>query len=154
MKRILLKSVYDAFDYVMDHYSPAGVDKQTQQDDTYAIISIQDSIHGGFGFSFCENAFYKGVLTLCFDDIVMPVDGAVLFTEEDAMRIISFVQTHKDVESLVVHCYAGQSRSRAVAAFCTKLLTGKDSKYLGKTNYNTFVYDVLSRTWAESSKEK
>jgi len=154
MKRILLKSVYDAFDYVMDHYFPAGVDKQTQQDDTYAIISIQDSIHGGFGFSFCENAFCKGVLTLYFDDIVMPVDGAVLFTEEDAKRIISFVQTHKDVESLVVHCYAGQSRSRAVAAFCTKLLTGKDSKYLGKTNYNALVYDVLSRTWAESSKEK
>ena len=154
MKRILLKSVYDAFDYVMDHCFPAGVDKQTQQDDTYAIISIQDSIHGGFGFSFCENAFCKGVLTLYFDDIVMPVDGAVLFTEEDAKRIISFVQTHKDVESLVVHCYAGQSRSRAVAAFCTKLLTGKDSKHLGKTNYNTLVYDVLSRTWAESSKEK
>ena len=152
MRRILLKSVHEAFEYVMDHYSPAGVDEQALENDTYAVISIQDSIHGGFGFVFCENEFCKGVLTLIFDDVLQPVDGATMFSEEDAKRIISFVQAHRDVDSLVVHCYAGQSRSRAVAAFCTKLLTGKDSKYLGKTNYNTYVYDVLMRTWDQMSQ--
>ena len=28
MKRVLLRSVYDAFDYVMDHYYPAGLAKE------------------------------------------------------------------------------------------------------------------------------
>lgn len=151
MKRILLKSVHEAFEYVMDHYCPAGMEDFAGRTDTYAVISIQDSVNGGFGFTFCENAFCKGVLTLCFDDILHPVDGAVLFSEDDAKQIIAFVKRHTDVESLLVHCYAGQSRSRAVAAFCTKMITGKDSKYLRTSNYNTFVYDTLLRQWNSRS---
>lgn len=34
MKRILLKSVYDAFDYVMDHFYPAGQEEFTKLTDT------------------------------------------------------------------------------------------------------------------------
>ena len=151
MTRILLKSVHDAFEYVMDHYVPAGVDESAPQTDTYAIISIQDTINGGFGFQFTENQFCRGVLTLFFDDIICPVEGAVLFGENHAKQIIAFVLAHMDMDSLVVHCYAGQSRSRAVAAFCTKLITGKNSRYLGKTNYNSYVYNTLLRVWSESS---
>ena len=46
MKQVLLKSVLDAFDYVMDHYYPAGLRELVQRSDTYAVISIQDTHTG------------------------------------------------------------------------------------------------------------
>lgn len=122
MKRVLVKSVHGAFGYVMEHYYPFGMaDEAAEQGaltDTYAIISIQDSQTGGFGVRFAENQFCKGVLTLIFDDIVTEVDGAVLFDDEMADEIISFIEEHKKgADTLLVYCYAGQSRSRAVGAF-------------------------------------
>ena len=72
MNRVMVKSVFDAFEYVMDHYYPVGLEEFAERLDSYAVISIQDSHNGGFGFTFCENAFCQGVLTLCFDDIVQP----------------------------------------------------------------------------------
>ncbi len=50
MKRVLVRSVYDAFDYVMEHYYPAGQKEFVKREDTYAVISIQDTHTGGFGF--------------------------------------------------------------------------------------------------------
>ena len=39
MKRVLLRSVFDAFEYVMDHYYPFGLEELAQRKDSYAIIS-------------------------------------------------------------------------------------------------------------------
>ena len=147
MKRILLKSVYDAWDYVMDHYAPAGQEEFARRRDSYAVISIQDTHTDGFGFEFTENKYCEGVLTLYFDDIVRPVDGAVLFSEEDAEEIISFVLRHKGTETLLVHCYGGESRSRAVAAFITKMCGKDDSMYFSTGRPNRHVYDTLTAVW-------
>ena len=96
MKRVLVKSVHGAFSYVMNHYYPFGMADEAaglgSLTDTYAVISIQDSHTGGFGISFTENQFCKGVLTLIFDDIVTEVDGAVLFDDDMADRIIDFIE--------------------------------------------------------------
>ena len=81
MKRVIVKSVFDAFDYVMAHYYPAGLKDLAEKKDTYAVISIQDTHTGGFGFKFMKSECCKGVLTLYFDDTVKPVPGAVLFGE-------------------------------------------------------------------------
>lgn len=98
--------------------------------DTYAVISIQDSHTGGFGIRFEENQFCKGILTLMFDDIVTEVEGVVLFDDEMADDIIDFIEKHKiTVDTLLVHCYARQSRSRAVGAFAVEILGGDNSKY-------------------------
>ena len=64
MKRILLRSVYDALDYVMDHYYPAGMEDMVPKKDTYAVISIQDTHTEGFGFTFAKSRYCKDVLTL------------------------------------------------------------------------------------------
>jgi hypothetical protein len=64
----------------MDHYYPAGLEEFAERKDTYAVISIQDTHTEGFGFRFTESATCKGVLTLYFDDIDRPVEGAVLFS--------------------------------------------------------------------------
>ena len=55
MKRVLVKSVYSAFDYVMEHYYPEGLEVNAERKDTYAVISIQDTHTGGFGFIFSES---------------------------------------------------------------------------------------------------
>lgn len=134
MKRVLVKSVYSAFDYVMEHYYPEGLEANAERKDTYAVISIQDTHTGGFGFIFSESNFCKGVLTLYFDDIVKEVPGAVLFDDEM-------------VDTLLVHCYAGQSRSRAVGAFAVKMSGGDNSRYYKGAIPNQYVYDVLEAAW-------
>ncbi len=152
MKRILVKSVHGAFGYVMEHYYPfdmaAEAAEQGALTDTYAVISIQDSHTQGFGFQFTENQFCKVVLTLYFDDIVKEVDGAVLFTDDMADQIIEFIENHQSsVDTLLIHCYAGQSRSKAVGAFAVEMLGGDNSKYFEEGSPNQYIYDVLESTW-------
>jgi len=147
MKQVLVRSVYSAFDYVMEHYYPEGLKENVERKDTYAVISIQDTHTGGFEFTFSESNFCKGVLTLYFDDIVKEVPGAVLFDDEMAEKIISFIMEHKKVDTLLVHCYAGQSRSRAVGAFAVKMLGGDNSRYFKGAIPNQYVYDVLEAVW-------
>jgi len=153
MKRVLLKSVYEAFEYVMDHYYPFGLEEYGQRKDTYAIISIQDTHTGGFGFEFTKNKYCLDALTLLFDDTVREEEGASLFTTEQAEKIIDFVETNRKAETLVIHCYGGQSRSRAVAAFCVKMLGGDNRKYFEKGNPNEYVYNLLVSTWEKRNSK-
>jgi len=143
MKSVIVKSVFDAFEYVMQHYYPAGLEEFAEDSDTYVVISIQDTHTGGFGFEFVENNFCKGVLTLYFDDIICPVEGAVLFDEDMATRIIDFIREHESVDRLLIHCYAGQSRSRAVGAFAVWMLGGDNSDYFKNYSLNQYVYNKL-----------
>ncbi len=149
MKRVLVKSVFDAFEYVMQHYYPAGLEGMVEKSDQYGLLSIQDSHTDGFGITFSENRYCKAVLTLKFDDIIRPVEGAQIFTEEMAKQIIRFIRKYKDVETLLIHCYAGQSRSRAVGAFAVKYLGGDNSVYFKKYNPNEYVYELLLQTLPE-----
>ena len=102
MRRILVKSLNEAFDFVMDHYYPAGCEEDAKRKDTYAVISIQDTHTGGFGVTFAENKFCKGVLTLYFDDVVKETKGAVLFDENMADSVIAFIRSHMDVDTLLI----------------------------------------------------
>lgn len=63
--------------------------------------------------------------------------------------IIDFIEKHRrTVDTLLVHCYAGQSRSRAVGAFAVDMLGGDNSKYFEEGNApNMYVYDVLESAW-------
>lgn len=145
--KVIVRSVFDAFEYVMQHYYPAGLDTLVEKSDTYAVISIQDSHTNGFGFTFTESKYCKGVLTLLFDDTVRAVEGAVLFSPEMAGQIIRFIQSHKGVDTLLIHCYAGESRSMAVGAFAVKMLGGDNSQYFSKRRPNEHVYQTLLETW-------
>lgn len=148
MKRVLLKSVFDAFEYVMAHYAPYGVEALVEKRDTYAVISIQDSYTGGgFGFTFNKTNYCRDVLTLYFDDTVTPVEGAVLFSEAHAAQIIDFINKNRAVDTLLVHCYAGQSRSRAVAAFAVKMLGADNRAYFTGGVPNQHIYDTLCRVY-------
>ncbi len=154
MKRVLFRSVYDAFDYVMDHYAPVGLQELAARKDTYAVISIQDTHTGGFGFAFQKSAFCVDALTLYFDDVTEPAEGAVLFSPEMAEQVIDFVKANRRrAETLLIHCYGGESRSRAVAAFAVKLLGGDNARYLETGHANLQVYRTLEEVWKRSKAE-
>ena len=133
----------------MQHYYPAGLEEMVERSDTYAIISIQDTHTGGFGVTFTQSQYCKDVLTLYFDDVIREVEGAVLFTNEMAGQIIDFIKKNRKVDTLLIHCYAGQSRSRAVGAFAVKMLGGDNSRYFLQGNPNMYVYDTLETVWMQ-----
>lgn len=147
MDKILVRSLYDAFEYVLDHYYPYGREEVAVKKDSYAVISIQDSYIGGFGFKFSENNFCKGVLTLLVDDKVTEGEKISLFNEEHALKIINFIEEHKDVDTLLVHCYGGQSRSAAVGAFAAKMFGKDNSEFFEKSTPNKRIYHVLENVW-------
>lgn len=136
----------------MDHYAPAEQEEFAKRKDSYAVISIQDTHTEGFGFEFTENKYCEGVLTLYFDDIIRPVPGAVLFSKEDAQEIIDFVLKHRKVETLLVHCYGGESRSRAVVAFIMKMFGQDNSRYFNTGHPNLFVYETLTEEYEERKR--
>lgn len=39
MKRVGAKSVFDTFEYVMQHYYPAGLEEMVERSDIYIVIS-------------------------------------------------------------------------------------------------------------------
>lgn len=57
-----------------------------------------------------ENHLFLGI-----NDITEPMDGMILPDEEHVRELIDFVRTWDGSRPLVVHCYAGISRSTAAA---------------------------------------
>lgn len=54
-------------------------------------------------------------LVLAVDDITMPIDGYTLPAHEHVQRLIDFVTTWDRRSPMVMHCFAGISRSTAAA---------------------------------------
>lgn len=140
MKSILVMSISDCFDYVVHQPSLTP----------YIIISIQDS-QNGFGLEFVESRFCKGVLTLYFDDISQAAPGLKLFTHNQALEIIAFLKRHEDIATIVIHCYAGESRSATVASVISTLyddavVNSKRPPFPNMHVYKVFL-DAITKHW-------
>jgi predicted protein tyrosine phosphatase len=101
-----------------------------------------------------DSEFCRGVLRLSFDDTSDDDTSAhrqslreiILFTEADAEAILTFVQDYlEEITLIVCHCEAGVSRSPAVAAALSCLLTGDDKTFFAFYHPNRFVYRLLLR---------
>jgi predicted protein tyrosine phosphatase len=68
-------------------------------------------------------------LVLGMDDVTAPIDGYVLPCEEHVMRLISFVRGWERAKPLVVHCFAGISRSTAAAYVAACALDARRSEH-------------------------
>jgi len=91
---------------------------------------------------------YKAVLRLVFDDITREHGaGWILFNEQQARQILSFVREHIDAPGLIVQCAFGESRSPGVALGIADAL-GLDVHSLEERypDYNRHVRAVLRRT--------
>lgn len=148
--RILVTSARNALRYVMGHFCEPGVTEYAEKTDTYAAISIQDTYGGGFGFELIKNKYCKDVLTLYFDDIEEPEHGLRLISFHQAIAIVKFIKDHsEDVDTLLIHCFAGVSRSRAVGVFAREVL---DIPTTDETEYNKYVYSLLCQAWMQLEK--
>ena len=145
--RILVVSASNALKYVMKHFPAPGLTETPDKTDTYAVISIQDTICGGFGFELRKNRYCKDVLTVYFDDIEKPEYGLRLISIPQAIAITKFIKAHvEDVDTLLIHCFAGVSRSRAVGVFAREVLQIPPAD---ENDYNEYVYATLKKVWKE-----
>lgn len=139
------------------------------------IISICDSYSLFPKFKRMKSNGIKAVLNLSFDDVQLPSGASeryiwkkdegllfdtldnspyVVISEEDAKNIVSFVKKwYNKVDTIIVHCNAGISRSSGVCAAIMKGMTGDDSQIFDNPKYvpNTTCYKVVLE---EFMKEK
>jgi predicted protein tyrosine phosphatase len=88
------------------------------------------------------------LLQLAFADAIYPDPAGllVLFSEEDAHRVLDFVKTVWDrIDLLMVHCEAGASRSPAIAAAVSRVYLGDDGPFVLPHLYepNPLVYRTM-----------
>ncbi len=140
--KLLVCSAEDALKFVMSHFSDSKTGRSPQNTKPYAAISIQDSGSWNFGFQLTTNRFCRGVLTLQFDDFEELESGVKLMDAEQAAQIIAFLRQFANVETMLIHCFAGKSRSAAVGMFAAELYNLPVPEY---PYYNTWVYGMLHR---------
>lgn len=153
ISKVVTMSCMQALEYVVFNRSHI---------DNFGIISIQEVETDGNGFTFDTSGCCKGVLNLRFSDVnpaMFVTEGdknylnrnitngnIKLFDEEDAKKIKKFVDNMNkrgDVQTLLIHCAAGVSRSPAVAAAICQYLFGNDGIFFETQVPNKYVYDVL-----------
>ena len=105
------------------------------------IISITDPILGPN--TFARNSNIVSICRVQFDDVTeenaRPED--VLMTSSDASKIKDYVLKNKDrVNSIIVHCEVGVSRSAGVMAAIQKYLIGDDSAIFNDDAFSPNMY--------------
>jgi predicted protein tyrosine phosphatase len=96
--------------------------------------------------------WYDGV-QLCFDDVDNDELGPIKLykiTKSQAMSIVEFIKRIHALENsftLIVHCYAGVSRSAAISKFVNDILDMKIDMYDNLYFYNEAVYRELTLAW-------
>lgn len=126
------------------------------------FISINDS-DGHFSQSYF-NREHPNVLIMYMDDVSKdgqssPTNSGETraFTEEDADRIIEFIQKNKDKHGALIHCAAGISRSGAIGHFLVNYFE-EDFQRFQEKNYqvrpNAHILSTLNRrVWNEKFKK-
>ena len=124
------------------------------KDTGLAIISILDREDNElFEFNSKELEVDIPFLTLRFDDVN---SGKHIMTKEDANEIWKFMNSESlvsDIETLIVHCAGGISRSAGVAAALSKIYNN-DDMWVFKSNLyvpNTHVYNLVLSAFYENS---
>lgn len=76
-----------------------------------------------------------------------------LFSNEDALRLINFLENNKRVSILLVHCAAGQSRSGAIGTFANDLYGEERYHEFMRSNPmvrpNYFILSLIKRVYYE-----
>lgn len=116
-----------------------------QNIDDCIIISTNESNSKPTNFD-RTNPKIKGILRLYFDDISEPTEGHLTMSEDDAKKIHRFVDAYKDkVNTIIVHCAAGVSRSAGVACALSIYLNGSDRDIWTSGEYhpNSLCYKMM-----------
>jgi predicted protein tyrosine phosphatase len=114
------------------------------------MIRIFNTLSGGNNPHLEHEDYFRQIFEYYFDDI-LPKDvgfGGELFSDEDAREIIGdFNSIKSNINHLVVHCYAGVSRSSAVAASLNHIfdLGISENEYLSPYRHfpNMYIYNTM-----------
>lgn len=99
-------------------------------DKPWACISVASDLHE---FPFIDESNRQDMLRLTFEDLdavpgpawaeAFPEKAKNIFTEDHANKILDFLCNNwKSVDLLMIHCYAGQSRSAGIGKFICDIL--------------------------------
>lgn len=122
-------------------------------DTPHNIISIGER-SDGWKLHDCQT----NIIRLLFDDIQEYLEERYhLFSEEQALAIIQWLQTIPDDSLVIVHCEGGIARSAAVVRFMIdKMGYELDPDRFCKGNFslmNVFVYDTLVSVYDAMEKK-
>ena len=89
---------------------------------------------------------WEQILKLTFDDIEEKTEDYILFNKQHALAILDFIQKlPPEIDHIIIHCWAGVSRSGAVAKFlCEYYQTSDFPKDYDR--FNIRVYEILKKT--------
>jgi predicted protein tyrosine phosphatase len=73
-------------------------------------------------------------MTISLSDIVQPTEGHILAKDEHVRRLICFVHDWDRHQPLLIHCYAGVSRSTAAAFIALCVLKPDDDEFAHARN--------------------
>ena len=66
-----------------------------------------------------------------------------VFSRNDAENIRKFIEENKDTARLIIHCYAGESRSSAIAEAIRETYKDFKVKYFHHRYINKYVYNAM-----------
>lgn len=127
-------------------FIPGYVAEQMIPEANQALIAIQDTFKNGYAY----DPDWPALLEIQFDDIDTADPGYVVFDQAHARKIIDFITSIKQddqIDTVLVHCNAGISRSSAVC----KWISDISGCYFptGYMLYNKHVYKILCQTYRE-----
>lgn len=119
------------------------------------IISIRSRFDPSMPYlKLTDNNGVKEILFLEFNDAETEQEGGITYS--DAKKIAEFIRhvAHRDdVNTVVVHCDAGSSRSPGVAAAIAKYYFGDDSKFFERYTPNHRCYSlIIEELFCEDTK--
>jgi predicted protein tyrosine phosphatase len=126
-------------------YSRQMVELIEPHDVPHVVVSITTPGDPHYPAKIKTNEHTLKVLRLVFHDLDRIVPGteelaSELFQPKQAQQILAVVKAYPEAQRLIVHCDAGLSRSPAVAAALSKILTGEDAEFFRRYHPNMLVY--------------
>lgn len=111
-----------------------------------AIISIKTRTDPSDPYiKFTDNNNVKEILFMRFNDAENEIEGGI--TYEEAAKVAKFIRhiarDRDDVQTLIVHCDAGESRSAGVAAAIAKKYFDNDESYFKRYTPNMRCYSLV-----------
>jgi predicted protein tyrosine phosphatase len=126
-------------------YSRAAIETVAPHESPHIVISITSAASDVARVR--RSPSCRDVLRLVFADIESPVPDVEMFDRAMADRVWAFFERHRAaVESVLVHCDAGRSRSPAIAAALARAITGDDSEFFRRYEPNRHVYRLMMET--------
>lgn len=80
--------------------------------ENYIIVSINEPNEKPLKFN--RNIKLKDVLYLYFEDISEIKENSITISDKDGIYILNFIDKHKDINNIIIHCAAGVSRSVSI----------------------------------------